>query len=95
MCFLCPKREWSLFLGLVTPSGVMSLRLRDMLRVDITVDQAIRVINTKNNTVLALNETGASAALIHPNGRVYQYGSRVEILAQDLRNGNNKFAKMT
>lgn len=72
----------------------MQLRLRDKLQVEMTVDQAVRVINKKSNTVLALSETGCAAALLHPNGRVYQYGSRVEILAHDLLHGNHKFAKM-
>lgn len=43
----------------------------------------------QNNIVLALGGNGASAALLHPNGRTYQYGSRVEILAHDSR-GNDK-----
>ncbi|KAK3925789.1 putative global transcription activator SNF2L2 [Frankliniella fusca] len=79
--------------AVATPHGTMSLRLHDRVRVDMSVDRAIRVINLKNNIVLALGATGSSAALLHPNGRTYQYGSRVEILAHDSR-GNNKFAKM-
>lgn len=43
----------------------------------------------RSGIVLALSSTGSSAALIHPNGRVYQYGSRVEILTNDTH-GNNK-----
>ncbi|XP_049853105.1 uncharacterized protein LOC126334675 isoform X3 [Schistocerca gregaria] len=46
-----------------------------------------------NNILLALSSSGSSSALIHPNGCVYQYGSRVEILANDA-NGNYKLAKM-
>lgn len=100
----------------------MSLRLHDRLRVDMTIDKAIRVINVKvfsnlknkkntdaenyfcelnphnsffffhsqNNIVLALSGSGSAAALMHPNGRVYQYGSRVEIVAHDINHGNNK-----
>ncbi|XP_052119658.1 uncharacterized protein LOC113218383 isoform X2 [Frankliniella occidentalis] len=79
--------------AVATPHGTMSLRLHDRVRVDMSVDRAIRVINLKNNIVLALGGNGSSAALLHPNGRTYQYGSRVEILAHDSR-GNNKFAKM-
>lgn len=54
-----------------------------------TIDRAVRVINFKNNIVLSLSGNGALAALLHPNGRIYQYGSRVEILAHDVH-GNNK-----
>lgn len=77
----------------VTPHGVISLRLHDRIRVDISLDKAIRIVNMKNGIILALNSSGSSSALIHPNGSVYQYGSRVEILAVDHQ-GNNKYAKM-
>lgn len=62
---------------------------RVFFRIDLTLDRAVRVINYKNNIVLALSSTGSSSALLHPNGRVFQYGSRVEILAHDAH-GNNK-----
>ncbi|XP_014467882.1 PREDICTED: uncharacterized protein LOC106740923 isoform X1 [Dinoponera quadriceps] len=76
-----------------TPHGTISLRLHNRIRVDLTVDRAVRVINFKNNIVLSLSGRGADAALLHPNGRIYQYGSRVEIVAHDSH-GNNKYAKM-
>lgn len=46
----------------------------------------------QNNIVLSLSGSGAASALLHPNGRIYQYGSRVEILAHDTH-GNNKFVR--
>lgn len=73
----------------ITPHGVISLRLRERIRVDLSLDRAIRIVNSKNGIVLALNTSGSSSALLHPNGRVFQYGSRVEILALDGQ-GNNK-----
>lgn len=73
----------------ITPHGVITLRLHERVRVDISLDRAIRVVNMRSGIVLSLSSTGSSAALIHPNGRVYQYGSRVEILANDSQ-GNNK-----
>ncbi|XP_008550922.1 GATA zinc finger domain-containing protein 14 [Microplitis demolitor] len=79
--------------AVATPHGTISLRLHNRIRVDMTVDRAVRVINFKNNIVLSLSGSGSAAALLHPNGRIYQYGSRVEILAHDSH-GNNKFAKM-
>ncbi|KAG8039465.1 hypothetical protein G9C98_008108 [Cotesia typhae] len=78
---------------IATPHGTISLRLHNRIRVDMTVDRAVRVINFKNNIVLSLSGSGSAAALLHPNGRIYQYGSRVEILAHDSH-GNNKYAKM-
>lgn len=74
----------------VTPYGVITLRLHDGIRIDLSLDKAVRVINYKNNITLALSATGSSSALIHPNGRVFQYGSRVEILAYDIHGSNNK-----
>lgn len=55
-----------------------------------TIDGAVRVTNAKNNIILALSRSGAAAALIHPHGRVYHYGSRVEIQARHQQ-GNNKY----
>ncbi|KAK0175631.1 hypothetical protein PV327_009367 [Microctonus hyperodae] len=79
--------------AIATPHGTISLRLHNRIRVDMTIDRAVRVINFKNNIVLSLSGSGSAAALLHPNGRIYQYGSRVEILAHDVH-GNSKYAKM-
>lgn len=40
-----------------------------------------------------MSGSGAAAALLHPNGRIYQYGSRVEIVAHDIH-GNNKLVQV-
>ncbi|XP_020281947.1 uncharacterized protein LOC109853843 [Pseudomyrmex gracilis] len=79
--------------AVTTPHGTISLRLHNRIRVDMTIDRAVRIINFKNNIVLSLSGSGSAAALLHPNGRIYQYGSRVEIVAHDTH-GNNKYAKM-
>lgn len=78
---------------IISPHGVITLRLNERIRVDISPERAVRVSNSKNGIVLALSASGSSSGLIHPNGRVYQYGSRVEIMANDGQ-GNDKFAKM-
>ncbi|KAJ8985185.1 hypothetical protein NQ317_018214 [Molorchus minor] len=77
----------------ISQHGVITMRLREYIRVDISLDRAIRISNAKNGIILALSASGSSSGLIHPNGRVYQYGSRVEIMANDGQ-GNDKFAKM-
>ncbi len=41
------------------------------------------LFDLQSNIILALGSNGASAALIHPSGSVYQYGSRVEITTPD------------
>ncbi|VEN62149.1 unnamed protein product [Callosobruchus maculatus] len=61
----------------ISPHGVITMRLREQIRVDLSLDRAVRVSNVKNGIVLALSASGSSSGLIHPNGRVYQYGSRV------------------
>ncbi|GFG35339.1 hypothetical protein Cfor_10327 [Coptotermes formosanus] len=80
-------------MAVATPCGTISLLLRDQVRVDMTIDRAIRIVNFKKNIVLSLSSTGSTSAVFHPNGHIYQHGSRVEILAYDLY-GNNKYAKM-
>lgn len=64
--------------------------------IEMTLDRAVRVLNSRSKVALALSNTGNSAALIHPNGRVYQYGSKVEIVAYDGMRKNNfvRYAKM-
>ena len=47
------------------------------------------LVRRQSNIVLAISATGTSVALMHPNGRVYQYGSRVEIRTNDTE-GNCK-----
>ncbi|XP_049853107.1 uncharacterized protein LOC126334677 isoform X2 [Schistocerca gregaria] len=88
-----PDADVGIGAAVATSHGTISLWLRERVRIDMTVDQAIRIINRKNNIVLTLSSSGSTSSLIHPNGRVYQYGSRVEIMANDPH-GNNKYAKM-
>lgn len=52
------------------------------------MSKAVRVTNMKSRIVISLESSANSAALIHPNGRVYQYGSRVEIVAYDGMQNN-------
>jgi len=61
--------------------------------VDTTIDKGIRVLSEQSKIIISLSPDGDSAALIHPSGLVYAYGSRVEITTTD-GNGNTKFAKM-
>ena len=54
-----------------------------------TLDRAVRVTNSKSRIAISLSSAASSAALIHPNGKVYQFGSRVEIVAYDGMQNNN------
>ncbi|KAL1464913.1 hypothetical protein WDU94_004518 [Cyamophila willieti] len=81
-------------MAVATPHGTMSLRLAHDIKIDISVDSSIRVINKRNNVVIALNQYGCTSAFLHPHGRIYQNGSKVEMLVYDQVSGNNKMAKM-
>ncbi|PNF32407.1 hypothetical protein B7P43_G10079, partial [Cryptotermes secundus] len=86
-------QEPSAITAMTTPYGNISLRLHSQVRVDMTIDRAVRITDFKNGIILSLNGRGSEVALLHPTGRVYQYGSRVEILTNDA-GGNNRCAKM-
>lgn len=54
-----------------------------------TLDKAVRVTNTLSEIVISLSSGGDSAAVNHPNGKVYQLGPFVEIIAFDGKLNNN------
>lgn len=70
-------------------NGTIQIRLRDGIKVDMTVDKSIRVINSKANIVIALSANSNSAAMSHPNGQVFQHGPLVDIVAYDGMKRNN------
>lgn len=81
-------------MAMATPHGTMSLLLRNDIKVDMSLDSSIRLINKRNSVVVALNPYGCISAFIHPHGRIYQNGSKVEMLIYDCIGGFNKNAKM-
>lgn len=58
-------------------------------RVYLTLDKSIRITNSRSHITISLSSNGGSAALIHPNGKVYQCGSLVEIVAYDGNETND------
>lgn len=54
-----------------------------------TLDKAVRVTNTLSEIVISLSNGGDSAAVNHPNGKVYQMGPLVEIITFDGKMNNN------
>uniref|UniRef100_A0A336M9X0 CSON014149 protein n=1 Tax=Culicoides sonorensis TaxID=179676 RepID=A0A336M9X0_CULSO len=78
------------------PNGTIQIRLRDGIRIDMTVDRAIRVVNSKEKIIIAMSGNSSSASLSHPNGQVFQHGGLVEIVGYDGMKRNNyvRFAKM-
>ncbi|XP_065086280.1 uncharacterized protein fest [Ochlerotatus camptorhynchus] len=80
----------------VLPNGIIQLQLRDAVSIEMTVDRSIKVVNSQVRITMALSSTGTSMALKHPNGIVFQNGSRVDIVAYDGRMKNSfvRYAKM-
>ncbi|XP_033254821.1 uncharacterized protein LOC117194389 isoform X1 [Drosophila miranda] len=77
-------------------NGTIQLRLRDGVRIDMTLDKAVRVLNQRSMVANALSRNCSNSALIHPNGRILQSGAKVEIVTYDGMKGNNfvRYAKM-
>ncbi|XP_022232364.1 uncharacterized protein LOC111080827 isoform X2 [Drosophila obscura] len=78
------------------PNGTIQLRLREGVRIDMTLDKAVRVLNQRSMVAVALSRNCSNSAMIHPNGRILQSGSKVEIVTYDGMKGNNfvRYAKM-
>jgi hypothetical protein len=49
--------------------------------IELTIDGAIHVVNLENGIVLALSKCGNVSAMVHRNGKIFSYRSRVEIQA--------------
>ncbi|XP_068147371.1 uncharacterized protein fest isoform X1 [Drosophila tropicalis] len=77
-------------------NGTIQLRLREGVRIDMTLDKAVRVLNQRSMVAVALSRNCTNSALIHPNGRILQSGSKVEIVTYDGMKANNfvRYAKM-
>lgn len=54
-----------------------------------TLDKAVCVIDSRSRITISLSCNGASAVMIHPNGKVHQIGTCVEIVAYDGTKRNN------
>lgn len=71
------------------PNGTIQVRLREGIKIDLTVDKSIRIMNPKGKIVIAMSGNSSSAALMHPNGQVFQHGGLVDIVAYDGMKRNN------
>lgn len=54
-----------------------------------SLDRAIRVVFPLQNILIAVSNTASAAAIFHPNGRVVQNSSRVDVVAHDGVRHNN------
>uniref|UniRef100_A0A182SN98 Uncharacterized protein n=1 Tax=Anopheles maculatus TaxID=74869 RepID=A0A182SN98_9DIPT len=77
-------------------NGVIQLRLRDTITVDMTADGSVKVVNGNHNIAIAISSDTLATAMHHPNGIVFQNGPRVDIAAVDARRKYPyiRFAKM-
>ncbi|XP_052873853.1 uncharacterized protein LOC128279174 [Anopheles cruzii] len=88
--------QQSPFLPAILPNGVIQLRLRDSVDVDLTLEGSIRVYSGRKDIAIAVSSNGAAVAMRHPNGIIFQHGPRVDIMAYDAKRNNSyiRFAKM-
>ncbi|XP_037558976.1 uncharacterized protein LOC119436254 [Dermacentor silvarum] len=63
----------------VTTYGTVSVMLRHGVRVDISVDRAVRVVNFDKECTAAVSGDGDRSCVCHPCGRVLQQGVAVDI----------------
>ena len=71
------------------PNGIIQLRLRDGVVIEMTIDKSLKLINSQENVTIALSHNGTLTALKHPNGIVFQNGPKVDIVAYDGRRNNS------
>ena len=88
----CQEDDSAGIKAVVEKQGYISLHLRYDVHVDIAPNQAIRIVNHRKAVTLALSGCATQMALVHPQGRVLQYNSRIEIQTEDYLSIKN--AKM-
>ncbi|XP_077507089.1 uncharacterized protein LOC144116243 [Amblyomma americanum] len=64
----------------VTKSGVVSVFLKHRIRVDISIDNAVRVVNFTKHSMAAINRLGDRTCVCHPCGRVLQEGVSMDLM---------------
>ncbi|KAG4067069.1 hypothetical protein HA402_000060 [Bradysia odoriphaga] len=81
---------------IILPNATIKVRLRNGISVDMTLDKAVCVIDSRSRITISLSCNGASAVMIHPNGKIHQIGTCVEIVAYDGTKRNNyvRYSKM-
>ena len=67
----------------VEQEGHLRLHLRAGLTLDIAPNMAVRLSNPRQDTSLALSPCSSQLALLHPSGRLLQYGPRIEVQVED------------
>ena len=69
--------------AVVEQPGFISLRMRHGVVLDISSNMAVRLTNTSKESSISLSSCTTQMALVHPKGRMLQYGPRVEVQCED------------
>ncbi|ESO01363.1 hypothetical protein HELRODRAFT_174918 [Helobdella robusta] len=69
----------------VSPCGIIEVLLRNHVAVEMTVDRAIRVVNSAHKSVVATNSRGNASCIFHYAAKIYQDHTTFEILAYGNR----------
>lgn len=78
--------KWSIFE--LTPKNFI-------FRIDITVDNSIRLLSCAGQIIVSLSSKGDASAVKHPNGSVQQIDKFVQIIAHDQSENNNTYVQLT
>jgi len=86
-----PTAEDDFVKAVVEEGGYISLHLRFGVRVDIAPNQAIRIINTRKAVDLGLSGCATQMSMVHPQGRVLQYNSRIEVQVENYHHPTSHY----
>merc|ERR1719234_811426 len=73
----------------VEQEGHLCLQLRSEVTLDISPNMSLRLSNPRQETSLSLSGCGSQLAMVHPMGRLLQYGSRIEVQLEDKMSVKN------
>jgi len=73
----------------VEQEGHLCLKLRSEVTLHISPNMSMRLSNPRQETSLALSGCGSQLAMVHPVGRLLQYGSRIEVQVEDKMSVKN------
>jgi len=69
--------------AVVEQPGFISFKMRHGVVLDISANMAIRLTNTPKDSSISLSSCTTQMAVVHPKGRMLQYGPRVEVQCED------------
>lgn len=57
--------------------------------IELSLDRAIRIFIPKKNILISISNTATSTAILHPNGKILQCNSRIDLVAHDSNKRND------